>query len=121
LLAAIYLVAGVLHVLTPAPFLSIMPAWVPAPEFTVLFTGLCEIAGAVGLIIPRTRKAAGMLLAAYAVCVFPANINHAWRDLAIEGSGMGWGYHGPRLLFQPVIVWWTLFAAGIVAWPLRSR
>ena len=48
-LAAIYLSAGFLHVMLPGPFLSILPNWVPEPQFTIFATGLCEIAGAIGL------------------------------------------------------------------------
>ena len=82
LLASIYLLAGVLHIMRPLPFLTIMPHWVPWPEQVVLFTGLCEIAGATGLLIPRLRGAAGAMLALYALCVWPANMQHAINDLS---------------------------------------
>ena len=59
------------------------------------------------------------MLAIYAVCVFPANIKHAMDALAVGGLPTSWWYHGPRLLFQPVIVWWALFAGGVIDWPFR--
>ncbi len=122
LLAAIYFIAGVAHLRAPAGFLQITPFWVPWPEAVVLATGLGEIAGAVALaFIPRLRRAAGIALAAYAVCVFPANINHALNDIAIGGVDMNWWYHGPRLLFQPVAVWWALWVGGVVDWPFGKR
>jgi uncharacterized membrane protein len=77
LLVAIYAPFGVLHVLSPHGFLRIMPPGIPFPREVVIFTGLCEIAGAVGLLIPRTRRLAGIMLALYALCVWPANIWHA--------------------------------------------
>jgi uncharacterized membrane protein len=40
-----------------------IPPAVPSPMAMVYFTGLCEIAGAVGLLIPRTRRAAAWALA----------------------------------------------------------
>ncbi|MGI4876518.1 MAG: DoxX family protein [Janthinobacterium lividum] len=119
-MAAAYLAAGVLHLRTPAPFLAIVPDWVPFPQYTVAFTGVCEIFGAVGLVTTRFRWWAGVMLAVYAVCVFPANIKHAVDGIAIGGSRLGWGYHGPRLLLQPVLVWWALFCANVVDWPMRS-
>ena len=76
-LAAIYGVAGVFHLATPEPFLLITPAWVPFPHAVILGTGLCELAGAVGLLTRSLRAAAGFGLALYAICVFPANIKHA--------------------------------------------
>lgn len=119
LLAAIYLAAGVLHIMAPHPFLTIMPRWVPWPEQVVLFTGLCEVAGAVALTIPRLRYAAGVMLALYALCVWPANMQHAINDLSLAPPHLGWAYHGPRLVLQPVIIWWALFAGGVIDWPWR--
>ena len=121
LLAAAYLAAGILHVIVPGPFLGILPPWVPIAPSVILLTGLAEIAGAVGLMIPRLRRAAGIGLAAYAVCVFPANIQHAISDLALADPQLGWAYHGPRLLLQPVIVWWALWAGEVIDWPFRRR
>lgn len=118
-LAAAFLVAGVLHIRSPAPFLAITPAWVPMPGMVILLTGIAEVAGAIGLFVPRMRAAAGIGLALYAVCVYPANVNHALNSIAVGGSALGWGYHGPRLAFQPVIVWWALFAGGVIDWPFR--
>jgi hypothetical protein len=40
--------------------------------------------------------------------------------LAYGRNTLGWGYHGPRLLFQPVIIWWTLFAGGVIDWPMSA-
>lgn len=121
-LAAIYVIAGVAHIRSPAGFVQITPDWVPAPQFVVLATGLCEIVGAVALaFVPRLRRAAGIGLAAYAVCVFPANINHAINDIAVGGVQMSWWYHGPRLLFQPVAVWWALWVGGVTDWPFGAK
>jgi uncharacterized membrane protein len=119
LMAAFYLAAGILHLRRPEAFLPIVPGWVPAPREIVLLTGAAEIAGAFGLLVPRLRKAAGLGLALYALCVFPANIKHAFQDIAIPSLPRSWWYHGPRLALQPVLIWWALFAAGLVDWPWR--
>lgn len=119
LLALAYGAVGVIHLKSPEAFLAIMPDMVPFPREVVLATGVAEIAGAIGLMIPRLRRAAAWGLAAYAVCVFPANIKHAVEAVAINGEVLGWGYHGPRLLAQPVIVWWALWVGGITSWPFR--
>ena len=112
LLVVLYGVAGVFHILKPAPFLSITPSWVPWPSTIIFLTGLCEIAGAIGLCVPRFRKAAGFALALYAVAVFPANINHALMDLSLAHPVLGLWYHIPRLAFQPVLVWAALYASN---------
>ena len=116
-----YLLAGILHVLNPAPFLTITPDWVPYPGAVILLTGLCEIAGAVGLFMPRLRWWAGVLLAAYAACVYPANIKHAADYIRLGTGGLSLWYHVPRLAFQPVIIWWALFAGKVIDWPFGQR
>ena len=121
LLALLYLIAGVAHLRSPAGFVAITPGWVPFPEHVVLLTGIAEIAGAIGLAIPPLVRPAAIGLALYALCVWPANIHHALNDIPIGGARLGWWYHGPRLALQPVIIWWALWAGGILNWPFRSR
>ena len=120
LIAAAFLAAGIIHIRSPGAFMPIVPDWVPVPHQTVLVTGACEVAGAIALFVPRLRWWAGVMLAAYAVCVYPANIKHAMLHVE-HGTPPGWWYHGPRLAFQPVIVWWALFAGRVVDWPFRRR
>ncbi|SDA25899.1 DoxX family protein [Sphingomonas sp. NFR15] len=120
-LAGVFMVAGVLHLRFPAPFLAITPAWVPDPRAVIAATGACEIAGAVGLSVPRFRRAAAIMLALYAVCVFPANVKHALDYITLGRGALTLWYHVPRLLMQPVIVWWALFAGGVIDWPLRRH
>ena len=120
-LSAAFLAAGALHLLIPAPFLTITPAWVVFSPQVIALTGIAEIAGAVGLMIPRLRRAAGIGLALYSVCVVPANIPHAILDLGLAHPQLGCAYHGPRLLLQPVIVWTCLWASTVIDWPFRPR
>lgn len=120
-LAFFYFAAGVLHLRSPAGFLAITPDWVPWPEAVVALTGVAEIAGAIGLMVPRLRVAAGIGLALYAVCVYPANINHAVNAIQIGGTELGWWYHGPRLALQPVFVWLALWVGGVTDWPFAGR
>jgi uncharacterized membrane protein len=122
LLAAFYAYAGYRHVVGPEPFLQIMPGFVPYPEGVVLWTGVAEIAGAVALAQPfslRLRQAGGIGLALYAVCVWPANVNHLLMDLARPDGGWGMVYHGPRMLAQPLLIWLALWTGRVVNWPFR--
>lgn len=120
-LAAFYLAAGLLHLHRPESFLLITPDWVPYPREVILLTGMCEIAGAVGLFIPRCCRAAGIALALYALAVWPANFKHALEAIDVPALPSTWWYHGPRLALQPVLIWWALFASGVIDWPTRKR
>ncbi len=112
--AATYLPFGVLHVLAPKKFLPIMPPSIPYPHAVIVATGVAEILGAIGLLAPRTRKAAALGLALYAVGVYPANVYHAVARVKVPPLPDSWWYHGPRLALQPALVWWALFAGGLV-------
>jgi uncharacterized membrane protein len=108
----------------PEPFLRIMPGWVPQAELVVYLTGVAEAAGALALLQPfgpYLRKAGGIGLALYALCVWPANINHMMLDLASEDGGLGLAYHVPRMFVQPLLIWLALWTGGVIDWPLRRR
>jgi uncharacterized membrane protein len=120
-MAIFYCVAGILHLQNPDAFLPIMPDWAPAPLEIILFTGACEIMGALALVTRRLRWWAGVMLALYAVCVFPANIKHAIYNVQLPQLPTSWWYHAPRLALQPVIVWWALYSAQVVNWPFVHR
>jgi uncharacterized membrane protein len=66
---------GVDHFVAPEFFVRIVPRVLPAPLVLVWVSGMCEIAGGLGLLVPRTRRAAGIGLVALYVAVFPANVN----------------------------------------------
>lgn len=120
-MAVFYFAAGVFHLAAPERFLPIVPDFVPMPHAVVLVTGLCEIAGSVALLTNRLRRLAGITLAIYAICVFPANVKHALEGIHVPPLPDSWWYHGPRLLMQPVLVWWALFCANVIDWPWAGR
>jgi uncharacterized membrane protein len=119
MLAAFFVTAGIAHFRAPEALLAITPGWVPFAPQVIFVTGLCEFAGAFALVTRPLRKWAGIALAVYAVCVFPANIKHAVDGIDIPNLPSSWWYHGPRLALQPVIVWWALFASEVIDWPWR--
>jgi uncharacterized membrane protein len=120
-MAALYMLAGILHITAPDKFLPIVPYWVPYPRGVLLATGICEIAGALALITGRMRRLAGCMLAVYAVGVFPANIKHAVEGIDVPPVPNSWWYHAPRLAAQPILVWWALYCSGAIDWPFGHR
>ena len=95
-----------------------MPDFVPWPREVVLFTGVCEIAGSIGLLTRRFRLLSGVMLALYALCVWPANFKHAIDGISLPPVPDTWWYHAPRLAFQPVLIWCALWCGGAIDWPL---
>ncbi|WP_457808531.1 DoxX family protein [Kushneria sp. EE4] len=74
-----FFLGGIAHFVWPAAFASIIPPSLPLKTPAVLITGAFELAGAVGILLPRYRRAAGLGLVALTVCVTPANIYMWWH------------------------------------------
>lgn len=117
--------AGYMHLAKPDPFLSIMPGAIPFPEQIVFWTGIAELLGAAALLQPfhhRLRQAGGIGLALYALCVWPANINHFILDMARQDGGLGLAYHVPRMIAQPVLIWLALWVGDVpMPWTKHTR
>ena len=120
-LAAFYVAAGVAHLWVPEKLLLITPAWVPYPTQVIMLTGVFELAASTALVTKPLRWWAGVTMALYALCVWPANFKHALDGIEMPYIGSSWWYHGPRLAFQPVIIWWALYSAGVTDWPWRKQ
>jgi uncharacterized membrane protein len=84
-----------------------VPPSVPAPELVVTLTGVCEVLGAIGLLVPRTRRAAAIALIAFLLAVLPANVHAATAGVPLRGS--------PPTPLVPRILLQVLFV-GLVAW-----
>ena len=75
---------GVLHFTNPAPFVSIMPQYLPWHLELVYLSGIFEILGGLGLMVPRTRRFAAWGLIALLIAVYPANINMLVNDIYLD-------------------------------------
>jgi uncharacterized membrane protein len=67
-------------------FAAMIPAPLPEDLWVIYLTGIFEIAGAVGLLIPRTRRLAGICLVLLLVAMFPANVNAALNEVPLRGE-----------------------------------
>ncbi len=106
LLAAAFIGMGVTHFVPPVvrTMTAMIPPvlrrpGLPSPRALVFFTGMCEIAGGIGLLIPAVRVAAGFSLIVFLVAVFPANA-HAARH--------------PERFGRVAVPFWPRFAGQLV-------
>ena len=105
LLAIFFVVAGLNHFRDPAFYLAMMPPFLPAPDALNLISGVCEIAGGVGVLLPQTRRFAGWGLIALLIAVFPANIYAALQG-HLPGITQPWTLWA-RLPFQALFLLWV--------------
>jgi uncharacterized membrane protein len=101
---------GIVHFVVPGPFVSIVPAALPAPYVLVLVSGFFEILGGVGLLMPRARRAASYGLVLLYLAVFPANIHMALHPEL--GRGIPEWSLWARLPLQFVFIAWALWAGS---------
>ena len=74
-----FMVGGITHFTDPAFFESIMPPWIGFHTEIVYISGIFEILGAIGILLPSLRQWAGNGLILLVICVTPANI-HMWLN-----------------------------------------
>jgi len=107
ILAALMIFAGVMHFVDPETFVKIVPPYLPAALLLVYVSGVFEILGGAGLLIPRLRRAAGLGLIALYAAVFPANVYMAMNGISFgEGPTPAWALW-LRLPLQIVLILWA--------------
>lgn len=111
ILAAVAMIGvGIGHFTNPAPFVRIVPAFLPAPLALVYVSGFFEVLGGIGLLVTRVHKQAAWGLVALYLAVFPANINMAVNQIQLDPSD-----HLPvwamwlRLPFQGLFIAWVIW------------
>lgn len=111
IIAGAFLIMGILHFLKPKFFVQIMPDYIPWHLAMVYISGVAEVLGAIGILVPQTQTLAAWGLILLLVTVFPANINMAVTS--IKKSGLGSWYSMLLLLRLPlqfVIMYWVYWA-----------
>ena len=106
-LGVFFVSAGVAHFVMPEYFVAIVPLALPRPDVLVAVSGAAEIAGGIGLVFNRTRRAAAYGLLALLAAVFPANVQMLRNLLATGGGGWYEAALWVRLPFQGVLAWWV--------------
>ncbi|SRR6266496_632177 len=88
--------------------LRMMPDWIPQPMTVIYFTGVCEVAGAIGLLVPIVRQAAGIALILFFILIFPANVKAARSGVGIGGKRATplWLRALMQVLFI-TLTWWS--------------
>ncbi|AHH17411.1 hypothetical protein NONO_c26190 [Nocardia nova SH22a] len=85
-LAAMFLLTASAHFLQPRRdgLIAMVPPRLPSAPALVTLTGILEVAGAVGLLIPAVAPIAASALVVLMVVMFPANVRAARADLGIK-------------------------------------
>jgi len=87
--------------------IRMVPPAFPRPDLLVTTTGVLEILGAIGLLLPSTARASSICLILLLVALFPANVRAARQHLTIAGK------HVPSLPVRSIIQ--LVFIATLIA------
>ncbi|WP_028651122.1 DoxX family protein [Nocardioides halotolerans] len=94
LLVGGFLASGAVHLARPEVYEPLMPAWLPAHREVILASGVAELACAVGMALPRTRRVSGWASVALLLGVWPGNLKMALdsnRSRSTAFKALAWG------------------------------
>jgi uncharacterized membrane protein len=106
LLAAFFIAAGVNHFRSPRPYEKIVPPSLRGEATRVVqLSGVAELAGGIGVLLPWTRRLSGLGLIALLAAIFPANLYMA-REPEHFRKIPRWALYA-RLPLQPLMMLWA--------------
>ncbi len=103
-LAGIFATSGVIHLVKPEVYEPIMPKVVPAHREVIYASGVAELACAVGLLRPRTRRVSGWVAVGLLLAVYPANLKMAADSARTDNTKLQAVAFG-RLPMQLPMLW----------------
>lgn len=108
-MAAMLLVTGLAHFTSTDVMVEMMPDAIPLKRELVYFTGVCELAGAVGLIWNKTARLASALLIVFFIAVLPANVAGSLKQVNLGGMEYREAYLLFRVPLQIFFIWWVYY------------
>jgi uncharacterized membrane protein len=102
-----FIIMGALHFVMPRFYLAMMPKYLPSPLALVYVSGVFEMLGGAGLLVPAVRTAAAVGLIALLLAVLPANVEML-RLAQQRGAHPAFiAACWLRLPLQPLLMWWV--------------
>jgi uncharacterized membrane protein len=109
-LAMMFTFTGIAHFTSmKEDLVRMVPAIFPYPEALIAITGVLELLGAIGLLIPKTRFWAASCLMLLLIVMFPANIKAALEHLPQTGESL-WT-RAPEQLFYLAVLAFVAFSS----------
>ncbi len=119
-LVLLFLFAAGGHFLAARTIAEMVPPFVPARVPLIYLTGVIEIALALGIAVPATRRLAGLAAIAALALFFSANIYAALARVDIAGHAWGAAYLLFRAPLQALLIAWTWWFTLRSAAPARA-
>lgn len=109
LMAIFYFLGGINHFVQPEFYLPLIPEYLPDKVSLNIIAGIAEILGAIGLIIPQTKKIAAWGIFTMLIAFIPSHIYFIQIGSCLEGGlcvseWIGWIR---LILIHPLLIWWA--------------
>jgi uncharacterized membrane protein len=118
-LTVLFIFTGLSHFFMPEEMAQLIPAFVPMRTEIIYVTGVLEILGAIGLLVPGLERLAAIALILFLIGVLPANIYSAFTYVDFGSHELGPIYLLARVPFQLFLVGWAYYFG--LKMPLHSR
>ena len=112
-MAAFYVVAGVVHFVNPDFYMPMMPPYLPWHRELVYVSGLAEIVLGLAVLVTPARSIAAWGIILLLIAIFPANLHIALYNVPIGGATEGGGvWNWVRLPLQALLIAWAWWYTG---------
>jgi uncharacterized membrane protein len=114
-LALMFVVTGAVHFVPRGriDMVRMVPPSLPRPDLLVTLTGILELLGAAGLLVPWLARVSAFALIALLVAMFPANVRAARVHLTVAGRpAMSLALRLPLQFFWIGALWWVAISAA---------
>lgn len=106
-LAVLLIFTGTAHFYKTQQMALMLPDYLSYKSEIIYMTGVLELLGAIGILIPRVRRLAGICLILMFVGFLPANVHAAFKYVEFGGHAYGPRYLLFRIPLQLFFIWWT--------------
>jgi len=107
LISLIFIFIGILHFKMTEKFILIVPPIIPYAKEVIYISGIFEVLGGVGILIPKLKRQAAFGLILLLIIVFPANIYMALYNIRLGGILNNSILQWLRLPLQVIFIWWV--------------
>ena len=106
-LSVLLVFTGTAHFYKMQQMAMMLPDYLSYKSEIIYMTGVLELLGAIGILVPRVRRLAGICLILMLVGFLPANVYAAYKHVDFGGHAYGPAYLLFRIPLQLFFIWWT--------------
>ena len=114
IIGGMFILTGVLHFIVPKIYLKIMPDYIPHHKAMVFWSGIFEVLGGIGIMLPFSKTLSAWGLVLLLIAIFPANYNMFQKAYASNGVTLYTIGTLLRLPIQFLLIYWVISAAALV-------